>query len=259
MIEASFYIVAGSLRTVSVILGYVVSKTTAVQATPSDEGRLAKRRRATRARLLQAAYEVMSEVGVDAAKLKDITDRADVGFGTFYNYFSTKDALAVQVLDCVINDLGRRNIVATKTLREEDVALVMPVSTRLVLREAMAGAMWQWWALRPDLLATRMSEGFRPFATKDMREGITRGIFQLTDKSVDLAWTLAVWMMVGGIHDVVVGTAPLETESFVAEAIMRMMGVPTTTAKRISSSKLPKLPPARIDWSFELDAREKSA
>ena len=45
---------------------------------------------AQRARLLEAPYDVMAEIGVDAAKIKDITDRADVGLGTFYNYFETK-------------------------------------------------------------------------------------------------------------------------------------------------------------------------
>src|ERR1700758_5244979 len=39
----------------------------------APEGRVTRRRRATRARLLEAAYDVMMESGVDAAKIKDIT------------------------------------------------------------------------------------------------------------------------------------------------------------------------------------------
>ena len=34
----------------------------------APEGRIVKRRKATRARLLRAAYEVMAEVGVDAGE-----------------------------------------------------------------------------------------------------------------------------------------------------------------------------------------------
>jgi AcrR family transcriptional regulator len=218
----------------------------------NGEGRLAKRRRATRAKLLEAAYEVIAESGVADAKIKDITDRADVGFGTFYNYFADKDALASQVLDCVINDYGRRNVIATQGLRRKEPALVMPVSMRLVMREAAQTPMWQWWALRPDLLVDRMRDGFGPFGKRDMRDAIERGIFHLRPEDVDSAWALAAWMMVGGIHDIVVGDRPLESDMFVIESIMRMMGLDLERAQQVSSSKLPAYSKTEIDWTFEL-------
>lgn len=220
--------------------------------TEPEEGRIARRRRITRARLLEAAYAVIADTGVAEAKIKVITDLADVGFGTFYNYFADKDVLANQVLDCVINDYGRRNVVATQGLRNEDPALVMPVSIRLVMREAAQTPMWQWWALRPDLLVDRMRDGFGAFGKRDMVDAIQRGIFHLDPENVDSAWALAVWMMVGGIHDIVVGDRPLESDVFVVEAIMRMMGVDLDVARRISSSKLPAYGEQAIDWTFEL-------
>lgn len=226
---------------------------------PEEGGRIAKRRRATRARLLKAAFEIMSEVGIDDAKIKDITDLADVGFGTFYNYFESKDELANQALDCVIDDYGRRNIVATRGLRRKDPALVIPVSMRLVMREAARTPMWQWWALRPDLLVSRMRDGFEPFARRDMHDAIERGIFRISEAEIDQAWALACWMMVGGIHDIVVGDRPLESDSFVVHAIIRMMGVDLETASRVATSQLPKYAPPVIDWSFELAARTAEA
>lgn len=216
----------------------------------ADEGRVVKRRRATRARLLKAAFDVMSEVGVDAAKIKEITDLADVGFGTFYNYFVSKDELANQMLDCVIDDYGRRNVQATQDLQREDPALVVPVSMRLVMREAARSPMWQWWALRPDLLVDRMRNGFGRFSRRDMLDGIDRGIFRITEAEVDQAWALACWMMVGGIHDIVVGDRPLESEVFVVHAIMRMLGVDLETASRISSSPLPQYSHQDINWNL---------
>lgn len=215
-------------------------------------GRLAKKRRQTRARLLEAAYEIMSSGGVDAAKIKDITDRADVGFGTFYNYFESKDQLASQVLDCLIDDFGRRNVAATRGLARKDPALVMPVSTRLVLRAVMASPLWQWWAMRTDLLVDRMREGFGPFAMRDMREAARRGIFQLDDEKIADAWALAVWMMVAGVHDVAIGKRSPDIETFVAESVMRLMGVSPADAKRIANTKLPPYPAPAINWSFTL-------
>ena len=220
--------------------------------TPALGGRIAKRRRATRARLLAAAYEVFADGGVDSAKIKDITDRADVGFGTFYNYFETKDELANQVLDCVINDYGRRNVIATERTRRRDFALVMPISMRLVMREAARTPMWQWWALRPDLMVDRMREGFGPFGRRDMRDAIERGIFDIDENDIDSAWALANWMMVGGIHDIIVGDKPIDNDIFVVTAIMRMMGVSHDRAREISSTTLPKYSAPDIDWMFEL-------
>lgn len=221
------------------------------QAAP--EGRVSKRRRATRARLLEAAYDVMIEAGADAAKIKDITDRADVGFGTFYNYFQTKDEIASQVLDCVTNDLARRNRIATSKLKAQDFIARVPVSMRIVMREATTAPMWRWWALRPDLLIDRIRRGFRRYALEDIDEAIEGGVFHLDRGQMDSTWTLAVWMLVGGIHDVVVGNRNSEWDIFVVEAIMRAMGAPLDVARRISRTPLPKCPQPEIDWTFSLD------
>ena len=219
---------------------------------PMEEGRLAKRRRQTRAGLLKAAYHVMAKTGVDDAKIKDITDHADVGFGTFYNYFETKDRLAVEVLDCVINDLGRRNEIATRGIRSKNPGLVMPTSIRLWLHEAVHAPMWDWWAQRPDLLVDRMREGFGPFAMRDMRDAIASKTFKLAEDDVEPVWALACWTMVGGMHDIDVGRRPEKDEVLVVESIMRMMGVEPQAAKKLSRGDLPPLPRAAVDWSFQI-------
>ena len=232
-----------------------------VQTSPETEGRQHRRRQRTRVRLLRAAYEVMSERGVDGAKIKDITDRADVGFGTFYNYFETKDEIAAHVLDCVINDIGRRNVEATESLRRSerrgDQVLVMPTSIRLWMHEAMRTAMWEWWARRPDLLIDRMRRGFGPFGKRDMRDAIAAGVFNIAEHDVEHLWGLSVWMMVGGMHDIVVRGYPSETEIVCVESIMRAMGVEPMRAREISSVPLPEFPPEHIDWTFELALRAK--
>jgi AcrR family transcriptional regulator len=217
--------------------------------------RLARRRRGTRARLIKAAYDVMAENGVDAAKIQDITERADVGFGTFYNYFATKDQIAAQVLDCVIDDLGRRNIVATRDLRKKDPSLVICISIRLLMREAIRTPMWQWWALRPDLLVDRFREGFRPFALHDLRAAIVRKRIRLEMSELEVTWALATWAMVGGIHDAVIGKRSATVDMSVAASILRLYGTPTAEARQLSQTALPKYPPPTIDWTFELSDR----
>lgn len=233
--------------------GKSVLQTNAASVTERPaEGRVAKRRRATRARMLEAAYAVIAEVGVDGAKIKDITDRADIGFGTFYSFFESKDDLANQLLDCVIDDLGRRNVIATQELRCKDPALVVAVSMLLVMREAARTPMWQWWALRPDLLVDRMRDGFGPFGKRDIQHAVDEGIFHIAREELDSAWALANWMMVGGIHDIVVGQRPPDIDIFVVKAIIRMMGGSRELAQRISAETLPQYSAPDIDWTFKL-------
>jgi len=218
---------------------------------PSGDGRRARNYRATRARLLSAAYDVMSDGGVDSARIKDITDRADIGFGTFYNYFIDKDAVARGVLDCMIHNLGERIEVATAHLRGIDTALQIGAANRLVLRSAMSDPIWRWWALRPDLLFDRMSKGLGPFAIEDVRQSIEAGVSTLALDQIESAWALATWLMVGGIHDVVVGDRPPESETFVAYSIMRMLGSTHEAAQRATSIELPACAPRDIDWTFK--------
>ena len=53
--------------------------------------RMSCQREKTNKRLVNAALSVMAEKGLDAATINDITEAADVGFGSFYNHFSSKE------------------------------------------------------------------------------------------------------------------------------------------------------------------------
>ena len=52
-----------------------------------------RRKRATRQALLDAANSLLASRSLDSLSVDEIAMRADVGKGTFYNYFADKDAL----------------------------------------------------------------------------------------------------------------------------------------------------------------------
>tara|TARA_B100001939_G_scaffold86036_1_gene73648 strand:+ start:3088 stop:3729 length:642 start_codon:yes stop_codon:yes gene_type:complete len=106
-------------------------------------------------RLLQAAIEVFSTRGYNAARVSDIVARAGVAQGTFYLYFENKKAIFLHVIDDFFDRLlgetlgrypaaglnGQRDLkeqlrqmwrLILKRCREE------PLLTSLVLREAYA-------------------------------------------------------------------------------------------------------------------------
>jgi AcrR family transcriptional regulator len=67
----------------------------AVTTTPD---RHARRRETTRTKLVDAAKALFARQGVDNTRIQEITEEADVGFGSFYNHFQSKEALIEVVL-----------------------------------------------------------------------------------------------------------------------------------------------------------------
>lgn len=65
----------------------------AAQSLPhlQDMGRRQRRAAETRVRLFHCALELFAERGYPNVTVEDITEAADVGKGTFFNYFETKD------------------------------------------------------------------------------------------------------------------------------------------------------------------------
>jgi AcrR family transcriptional regulator len=75
---------------------------------PRAAGRRARRQAEIRARLIEAGRDVFTRQGLDEATIAQITTAADIGFGTFYLYFPTKEALYRAVVGTGFRALGAR-------------------------------------------------------------------------------------------------------------------------------------------------------
>ncbi|MFC1664861.1 TetR/AcrR family transcriptional regulator [Pseudomonadota bacterium] len=224
-----------------------------MSSTLRTPNRSTRRKLRTRDQLIRAAHQLMSTKGVDETTINEITELADLGFGTFYNYFSSKDGLAAQVLDCVIDDLGKRNDLATSTIKPKDPDAVQAISIRLTMREMMTNPMWRWWFNRPDLLVSRMHHQFYKYGVRDLKISIESSRYDISIDDVDAVWSQQMWMLVGGIKEMLDDLNSTMTETRLIETIMRAMGVPSARARELSKQKLPVLPKANIDFAFNAD------
>ncbi|WP_312678174.1 helix-turn-helix domain-containing protein [Microbacterium sp.] len=79
---------------------------------PSGSPPASERRARTRARLLDAAHELFGEVGMDAASVEMICERAGFTRGAFYSNFESKEelflALITQLADATIEQVAGR-------------------------------------------------------------------------------------------------------------------------------------------------------
>src|SRR5712692_4693554 len=71
----------------------------AEQMTPAAPNRFDRRSEKTRTDLLEAAKRVISAKGYHDTRIADIATEADVGLGTFYLHFKTKNEIFVELIE----------------------------------------------------------------------------------------------------------------------------------------------------------------
>src|SRR5215467_7859036 len=74
-------------------------------ATALPHDRRQRRSAEIRERLFRAALQVFAEKGFVEATVEDITNAADVGKGTFFNYFPSKDHMLIGFTDMQLGKL----------------------------------------------------------------------------------------------------------------------------------------------------------
>jgi AcrR family transcriptional regulator len=67
------------------------AKTTADDAPPETANRNDRRRQRTRDTILAAAERVFRRKGIDTTTVNDVTEAADVAYGSFYNHFKSME------------------------------------------------------------------------------------------------------------------------------------------------------------------------
>jgi AcrR family transcriptional regulator len=77
-------------------------------AAVAPANRFQRRRAQTRRELLNAARRVLASKGYHRAKIADIAREADVGVGTFYLYYTTKEALFTELVEETARILKRQ-------------------------------------------------------------------------------------------------------------------------------------------------------
>ncbi len=83
------------------VMADVVNRLPQEDTDVTEPGRRERRRAETQQRIMGAAMGMFSTRGYAETTVEDITEAADVGKGTFFNYFPTKDALLLAIFDSV--------------------------------------------------------------------------------------------------------------------------------------------------------------
>lgn len=205
------------------------------------EGRVARRQRRNREALIQAARQIMSEKGVDGATMLEIAEAADVGAGTVYNYFKSKDELAIAVLEEMMHDLAQRIEKVTDTF--DDPAQVYAYGIRMVLETATQDVRWAQLLNRSEVIADATFRRMGPFAIRDMQNATAAGRFHVRD--AELLWRLATHAIVGVSLAITTGKLPASAIDETVVGLLCMTGMGDAGAREIASRPRPALGPER--------------
>ena len=204
----------------------------------AGETRRDRRKKRNRQALIDAGYRVIAEKGIDAATMNEIAAQADVGAGTAYNYFASKDDLAMSVLEEVMRRLAERIEAVTDTF--VDPGQVYAFGIRMVMLAATTDQRWHWLLRRAEVIADAMYRVMGPYAIRDLRNAIAADRYHAEDP--ELAWRLATHAIVGFGIAVCDGKLPPEKIDDAVVNLLGMVGVPREEAWEIARRPCPALP-----------------
>jgi AcrR family transcriptional regulator len=150
-----------------------------IDHTPESEPRGARRKRETHARLLAAALRLMAEKGMEGVAINEITEAADVGFGSFYNHFESKEAIYAAVVDWVFEDFA--DWLDRLVAGISDPAEIISISVRHTLLRAQSEPLWGQFLIREGLSMRATKRGLGQRLLRDIRQGIAARRFSDDD------------------------------------------------------------------------------
>lgn len=210
--------------------------------------RLERRKLRTRRALVRAAQGFIAQ-GRMSVPILEITQAADVGIGSFYNHFATKDELFEAALTDALDDLGALLDGFTGSI--PDPAEAFAANFRL------SGRLFRYRPQEAALLVAHggslimSNRGLSPRALRDITAAVDQGRLTIGDPELGLA-------VAGGTF---VGLATLlrerperDTEATVdavTERLLRTLGMTPKQAKMLCQRPLPDISPLRdspVEW-----------
>ena len=207
-------------------------------ATPN---RLDRRKARTRAALIGAGRQLLARDGGVDASIQEITDLADVGFGSFYNHFATKTELFEAAVAETLEEHGA--LLDEITAAIEDPAEVFAASVRLTVRLHKTHPQIARIMTNAAPAYLNAPSGLAPRALRDLTRAKAAGRFDISEPVVALACTGGA--LLGMLHVLDERSAPSVDRAAdeVAVNLLRMFGMSGAEAREIVARPLPK--PAR--------------
>ena len=200
--------------------------------------RLERRKQRTRAALIRAAQMLIAQGRLNVPVL-EITQAADVGMGSFYNHFDSKEQLFEAAVADVLDTHGA--VLDHLTAGIDDPAAVFACSFRLsgrFFRERPQESrilLANWGALLSS------DKGLAPRALRDIKSAVAAGRFTVDDPDLALAVAGGALMGLGHLLQSQPERDAGTTSDAATESVLRLFGMSADDAREVCAMPLPDL------------------
>lgn len=200
--------------------------------------RLDRRKARTRQALIDAAARLIAEGRGDRASIQEVTEAADVGFGSFYNHFESKEQLFQTASEEVLERWGQ--MIDRATVGITDPAELFAVGLRVSGRLGWTHPDIAGFLTGAGLDALDMPRGLAPRALRDIQAGQAAGRFTVLDAEVALSAVAGGLLGLLRLHGRDPGRIDEAAVDQLAEALLRLLGVPAPEAASLAALDLPE-------------------
>lgn len=201
--------------------------------------RLERRKQRTRAALVRAAQRLIADGRLNVPVL-EITQAADVGMGSFYNHFDSKEQLFEAAVADVLDTYGAMLDRLTGSI--EDPAETFATSFRLTGRLFGRRPQESRILLANGLALLSSERGLAPRARRDIEAGVKTGRFHgAVAEDPELALAMAGGALLGLGH--LLREDPDRDDAYTAdtvtEGVLRLFGLSADEARAVCQRPLP--------------------
>ena len=204
--------------------------------TGATTSRLELRKARTRAALVSAAQSFLAR-GKMNVPILEITQAADVGMGSFYNHFGSKEELFRAAVEDALDAFGA--VLDRLTVGLEDPAHVFAQSFRLTGRLHRRQPELSKVLLNNGLDLAASDKGLAPRARRDIEDAVRAGRFTVRDLDLAMVIVAGASICLGRLLHDHPGRDDAQAADQVTEDLLRMLGVPADEARDICRLPLP--------------------
>ena len=200
---------------------------------PAKPNRQVRRKQRTRASLIKAANEVFLSKGVEAASVAEITEKADVAHGTFYNYFNSVEDIVSASVEQILHEINEQIEIGGEAPESSDPATQIALGLRNLFKRVVSEPAFKWLCHKPDLVAEIIFHSIASDALQDIQLGIKTGDF-IIPGDLAAAQNYTVWGFTGAMRTLSQSPGEIDrvTEE-VTKVTLRILGVADTKSQII--------------------------
>jgi len=198
-------------------------------------GRVARKRKLARERLMTAALELIAEHGVEGLRLRELTQRADIGFGAFYTHFESREQLIEAVVAETVGALATSII--TNAVEFDDPALTVAVAHRSFVGVAYDDPRIAWLIVHLDRADVLLEHASAAHLQAALERGLRSGRFRGIDADVTVPFLVGATVAV--MRAILTGEVEPGADERSARAFLRTCGLSDQEAAKVAAQAPP--------------------